>query len=106
MTDRKTILLEIVSARLRAEGLPSSPKQFVDDCRPLAREILDRDEAPSPVAPDSLPTATVQNPYDGHGWVGGRWVPVWFDGTTWRRNNSSGADVTATVTYWRTLQAP
>lgn len=35
-----------------------------------------------------------------------KWVPVWFDGTTWRRNNSSGADVTLTITYWLTLQAP
>lgn len=105
MTDRKTILLEIVAARVRAQGLPGNPRDFVDECRPLAREILDRDEAPVLVS-DEKPTATTQAPWEGYGWVGAKWVPVWFDGATWRRNNSSGADVTATITYWRTLQAP
>lgn len=105
MTDRKQILLELCAARLSVDGLPSSPAQFVDELRPLAREILDRDEAPVLVT-DERPTASPATPWEGYGWVGGKWIAVWYDGTTWRRNNSGGADVTATITYWRLLQAP
>lgn len=105
MTDRKECLIAIVAARVWAQGLPSNPRDFVDECRPLAREILDRDEAPV-LAADDKPAATPQAPWEGYGWVGAKWVPVWFDGTMWRRNNSSGADVTSTITYWRTLHAP
>lgn len=105
MNDRKEILLAIVAARVRAEGMPDNVRSFVDECRPLAREILDRDEAPILVS-DEKPTATTQAPWEGYGWVNAKWVSVWFDGAVWRRNNSSGADVTATITYWRTLQAP
>lgn len=105
MIDRKECLLAIVVARVRAQGMPSNTKDFVDECRPLAREILDRDEAPILVS-DESPTATTQAPWEGYGWIGAKWVPVWFDGSVWRRNNSGGADVTSTITYWRTLQAP
>lgn len=105
MNERKQILLEIVAARVRREGLPANPQQFVDECRPLARQISDRDEAPVLVA-DEVPTATPQAPWEGNGWVNGRWVPVWFDGTTWRRNNSSGTDISGVIAYWRSLQAP
>lgn len=105
MTDRKLILTELIAARLRAEGLPTRPGQFVDELRPLAREILDRDEAPVMVS-DERPTASPQSPWEGFGWMSGKWVAVWYDGTTWRRNNSTGNDVTLTITYWRQLQAP
>lgn len=105
MTDRKQILLSIVSARVAHGGMPSNESDFVDECRRLAREIIDRDEAPILVT-DEKPTATTQAPWEGFGWVSAKWVPVWYDGAVWRRNNSSGADVTSTITYWRTLQAP
>lgn len=106
MTDRKQILLDIVAARVAKDGLPvGNPADFVDECMRIAREIMDRDEAPILVT-DGNPTATTQAPWEGFGWVNAKWVSVWFDGTTWRRNNSTGADVTATITYWRTLQAP
>lgn len=74
------------------------------DLRLLTREILDQDESPVDVA--KPPTATAEVPFEGFGFVGQKWVPIWFDGTTWRRNNGSGTDVTATITHFRILSPP
>lgn len=106
MTPIQEILTHLVAARISHSGVfPADPAAFVKEARVLAREIRDQDEAPAAIGAD-LPTATAQSPWDGYGYVGAKWVPVWFDGTTWRRNNSTGADVTATITHWRILSAP
>lgn len=105
MNDRKQILLSIVASRVVAEGLPIDASLFVDECRPLARQILDRDESPVLVS-EELPQATPETPWEGYGWVSNKWVQVWFDGTIWRRNSVSGNDISGSVTYWRSLRPP
>lgn len=104
MTARQEILTRLVAARVAASGFHADQRDFVRELRVLTREILDQDE--SPVEVTKPPTATQDQPYEGFGFVGQKWVPIWFDGTTWRRNNATGADVTSTVTHFRTLSPP
>lgn len=106
LTDKQLILTHLVAAQVAHSGVFEDKADFVRESRKLAQEILDQEE--NWVAKSRrVPVATPAEPWDGVVWTGGpKFVIGWFDGTTWRKNNVSGNDITASVTHWRNLQPP
>lgn len=106
LTDKQLVLVYLVAAQVEHSGMFQDHDDYVKDARRLANVILDQDENWI-IKARRVPAATPEVPWDGVVWTGGpKFVIGWFDGTTWRRNNSGGVDITAAVTHWRNLQPP